>query len=182
MRAFMVSIVMMFAGAASVEAAENVSIFNRILLFNDKQELMLVKIKDRDFWVTPGWYQDDSQNVRQGFKALLENHGLQLTSPELRGSFTLTTEGKEGLSIRNFYVARLQGGHEKLPDGIAEIKWLPLEQALDLITFRHISILTQQIMSYPDVVWGGAIERFGDDFAREAKMTEDFYPLYPAHE
>ncbi len=179
MRKIFLAVLVYFLGLSAACAADNVSSFHRILLLNDRQELMMVRIEGRDFWVTPGWYQDSSLSAKQGLEKLVSSHGLAMTAPELRGSFTLRTEGKDGLSVRHFHVAYLTGGTEKLPEGIAEIKWLPFEQALEIMTFDHISMLARQVVENPGAVWGGSVERYGEDFARQARVTEEFYPLYP---
>lgn len=180
MQKALIAIILYAFASSAAAAAGTVSNFHRLLLLNERNELMMVKIKDYDFWVTPGWYQNSEQSVRQGLDRLVSEHGLMTTAPELRGVFTLRTAGKDGLSVRNFYVARLTGGQQKLPEGIVEIKWLPLGEALELMSFDHISVLTRKVINEPDIVWGGAMERFGEDYARQARMTEDFYPLFPA--
>lgn len=167
--------------ATTVSAADRPSTFHRILLLDDADRILVIKIKDYDVWVTPGWYQDQDQTVREGLTGLMAGYGVTMTAPELRGVFTLSHEDKQDMSTRLFHVARLMGGDLVLPDIISEAKWLPLEEATALFSFEHIAVLTRQVLEHPDVVWGGAMTRRGEGFGQQASVTDAFYPLFGAN-
>ncbi len=63
------------------------------------------------------------------------------------------------------------------PENIEEIRWLPLAEAMRLITFPHINILLKQIVDNPEVVWGGTILRYKEGKEFKAKILNGFYPL-----
>lgn len=154
-----------------------VSTFHRLVVFNASGELLVVRIKDTEFWVTPGFYQDEHTLIREGLKDLAETYGLTLSPISLRGVFTLKNPARETLSTRMVYGAQLKGGSLVKPDTIDEVRWLPVEKATKLITFPHINAMIQQIARYPDTVWGGSLERSKEGEDYRVKLLEEFYPL-----
>jgi hypothetical protein len=155
--------------------AEKISDFHRLLAFNDKQQLMVVKIKNTDFWVTPGLYNKYGELAIKELHQQAAEYGLTITPPELRGVFTLNIKNTNKQSIRYFYRATVKKGEVKLPETIEQIKWLSIDEAMQLITFPHIKILIKQIMNHPDGIWAGSIMRYQEDGKLKAKMTEDFF-------
>lgn len=137
----------------------------------------MAKIEGRDFWVTPGWYQDSSQTIPEGLKKLASTFGLKTTTPKLKGVFTLRNQENKIFSIRNFYTVKVESGKLKTAEMIEKVQWMPIGEAMDKLTFPHIRILSQQIFDHPNQVWGGSIKRFksGEEF--NAKLEGEFYPL-----
>jgi len=163
--------------STSVWAASDVSSFHRLIVLNDKDEILLVQIKDVGFWVTPGWYQDEKQNIQTGLKNLAEDYGLVITPPKLKGMFSLKGQDNKIYSIRNVYVARAKAYQKTYPAIISDARWLPLEQATELMTFPHINFMLEQVINRPDKLWGGTIQRYKEKEAFKAKIVEPFYIL-----
>jgi len=159
-------------------AKDDISTFHRLLILNDKNQLLMAKIVGKDFWVTPGWYQDSSQTIPEGLNQLALNFGLKTSTPKLKGVFTLRNQENKIFSIRNFYIVKAESGKLKATDMIEEVQWLSIDKAMDKLTFPHIRILSQQIFKHPNQVWGGSIKRFksGEEF--KATLESDFYPLF----
>ncbi|GGA77594.1 hypothetical protein GCM10011521_14880 [Arenimonas soli] len=153
------------------------STFHRLLVFNDDGELMLVRFEDSGRWVTPGWYQDDESSIRQGLQALAANHGLAVTEPELRGVFSLRADSDGAISTRLVHSALVKSGSTKLPPGIDRIEWLPVEAALERISFPHISEQIAQVTRHPGTVWGGTQLRYQEDGQPRSRIVEAFHPL-----
>ena len=160
-----------------VFAKDDISTFHRLLILNEKNELLMAKIEDKDFWVTPGWYQDKELTVPHGSNKLASDFGLTVSSPKLKGVFTLKNQEGEIFSIRNFYVVKVESGKLQTPKMIDKVEWMAIDDALEKLTFPHIRILSQQIFDHPNQVWGGSIRRFksGDEY--KAKLEGGFYPL-----
>ncbi|MBB3118228.1 hypothetical protein [Pseudoduganella violacea] len=135
---------------------------------------MVVKVKNSNRWVTPGWYQDDRLSITEGLDELAASYGVKITTPTLRGVFTL--KGGQ-ISTRLIYTTRIKSGELKAPDIIEEIKWLPIPKAVETITFPHIRVQITQLTNYPDVVWGGAQTMYLENGVYGSKIVEDFYPL-----
>ncbi len=165
-----------FAPGVFAQEATKPSTFHRLLVFNSQSELMVVKVKNSDRWVTPGWYQDGKLSIRQGLDALAGTYGVTIENPVLRGVFTLQ-DGQGELSTRLIYNTKITGGTLKSPEIIDEIRWLPVPEAIDVITFPHITAQIAQIVRRPDTVWGG-FQRMRQDGDKQAvEIIEPFYPL-----
>ncbi|WP_196138950.1 NUDIX hydrolase [Aliikangiella sp. G2MR2-5] len=172
-----IAAILLMLFAQSLWAKEEVSTFHRILVFNEKNELMLVKIKDKDFWVTPGWYQNSTQSIAQGFGLFEEEYSLEITEPRLAGIFMLKNEKDAIFSIRNFYIAHATPQRLSLPEMIEQVEWLPIEKALEKITFPHIKLLVEQVHLKPEQLLSGTVKRFKEGDIYRAVVTEDFFQL-----
>ncbi len=62
--------------------------FHRLLIFNSENQLMVVKIKNTNFWVTPGLYSKDKKLTNENLYKLATEYGLKVTKPSLKGIFT----------------------------------------------------------------------------------------------
>lgn len=165
---------LVFAQSVSAQEAPKTQTFHRPLIFNEKNELMVVKIKNMDRWVTPGWYQDDHLTIKEGLDELFASYGIKTTSPTLRGVFTL--KGSQ-ISTRLVYSARTEGRETKMPGIIEEIRWLPTQKAIEVISFPHIRAQISQITKYPNTLWGGSQTMSQENGVFGSKVIEDFYPL-----
>ena len=52
-----------------------VSTFHRLIINNSENEIMMVKIKNKDVWVTPGFYQDSVQFIKEGLHEIASTYG-----------------------------------------------------------------------------------------------------------
>jgi hypothetical protein len=159
------------------QETQKISTFHRLLIVNDNKELMVVKIKNSDRWVTPGWYQDDHSSIKTGLEALAGTYGVSITSPVLRGVFTLKGPKENEISTRLIYVVKIKGGTLKSPDSIDEIRWVNLQQVSEIITFPHISTQIRQIMLHSGEVWGGTQIMTQENGIFGVKFVENFYPI-----
>ena len=159
-------------------AKDEISTFDRLLILNDNNELLMAKIEGKDFWVTPGWYQDKDQTIQQGLTKLAADFGLTTSQPQLKGVFTLKNQRNDIFSIRNFYIVKVESGKLQTPETIEKVEWMTIDDAMKKLTFPHIRILSQQIFDHPDKVWGGSIKRFKSGEQFKAKLEGEFYPLF----
>lgn len=160
------------------QVEKEISVFNRLLILNSENELLVVKIENADMWVTPGFYQT-KQTIRQGLDSIASTYGLKTEIPELKGVFLLKRDinGELSTSIRNIYTAKTKDRELKKPKGIENAKWLPVNKAVELITFPHINAMIEQIMNNPKKVWGGYLSQFKDNGQWKTKILQDFYVL-----
>lgn len=154
------------------------STFHRLLIFNDNNEMLVVKITDRDLWVTPGWYQNQDSTIKEGLTNLAESYALEIHNPQLRGVFILRMGLDQKVSTRLIHSAKALNENYKLPDGIDQVKWLPVDQALEVINLPHIQYQIKQIMAYPEAVWGGTQKMRWEGGVNKFEVVEDFYPLF----
>ncbi len=155
------------------------SVFHRLLILNERSEIMLVKIKNSERWVTPGWYQDNKTDIQTGLNVLAASYGIAITPPILRGVFTLSGPQEHAMSTRLVYVTHLKSGTLTLPEMIQEVRWVTSQEAESVLTFPHISNQIRQIVQYPNTLWGGAQAMVHKDGVYGVKTLIDFYPLNP---
>ncbi|NVK21516.1 MAG: hypothetical protein HWD86_03280 [Kangiellaceae bacterium] len=162
----------------SVNAAEQPleKEFHRLVVLDQEQKILVVKIKDTDFWVTPGLYSaihDDSINEK--LIKLAAEYDLTISQPILKGKFKLING--ENTTNRYFYTATKTNELLKLPSNIESIHWLPLNEAMNLITFPHINILLNKIITSDDAIWCASVKRYREKGQYKAKLVDDFKPL-----
>lgn len=164
---------------------KNVSVFHRLLIYNTDNEIMLVRFKDSNIWVTPGFYQDNKQYIQKGLHDIATTYGITVSNPELKGVFSMKSENGEHIEmrIRNIYRCNYLHGKIKVPKNLGEVKWLPIKEALKTITYKSINLFLKQTHNYPNVVWGGSIIALKKEIGWKYEIVEEFYPLfYPKNE
>lgn len=179
MKAIAIILSLVFAHTLAAQGDEGVSIFHRLLILNSENELLVVKIKDSDFWVTPGVYQTKVQTIKASLDSISATYGIKTEAPVLNGMFLLKRDlnGKTSASLRNTYTAKVESADLTIPEGIEEVRWLPVGEAMALISFPHINAIIAQVMSHPGQVWGGTLLQYKVGEKMETKISEAFYLL-----
>ena len=168
---------LLFSSILMSQGPASFTIFHRLLILNDQDEIMLVKFKDKDIWVTPGIYQDKKQSVKDAFQDLMNSYGIQTTAPKFHASFDLHFKDSDNVAIRTIYTVKMKSGKIKMPDIIDEIQWLPLEKAIQKMTFPHISLMMEQVLKYKNSIWSGSVIRFKEGDVNKAEVFEAFYKI-----
>ena len=161
------------------QTENEVSIFHRLLIFNQNKELLVLKIENTNFWVTPGLYQNEEQTLKKGLDSVASTFGLVIKDLELKGTFLLKRDinGKKSSSLRNVFIAKTENAVVLKPKGIQEVQWLSTSEAMDKINFPHINAMIRQITNYPTKIWGGTLLQFKENNEWKTKILEDFYEL-----
>jgi hypothetical protein len=151
-----------------------------LIIFNDKGEVLLQKNKAG--WHTFAIRSNKSQSVKEAMDSLANSVGLTINSLRLAGLYVYKFEGlpdhKEA-SFRTHFTARLGGGELMQPiDPDREYRWVPLEEAVEKITFESLKLETSQILNEPKKVWGGTfLILWKDGQFLGSKVLEKPYPL-----
>jgi hypothetical protein len=184
MKKIIILLCITFSGICFAQGTHDTSVFHRLIIYNADNEIMLVKIKDTDVWVTPGFYQDSIQFIKEGLHDIASTYGMKISNPELKGTFSMRREIGETkeMLIRNIYSSNYLSGEIHFPENqsfeIGEIKWLPIKETLSLIPFESVRMFIKQTHEYPNFVWGGSINALRKDNTWEYKIMEEFYPLF----
>ncbi|ACV26455.1 hypothetical protein [Kangiella koreensis] len=179
-RLFALLTVLLCAPILNAQEEPTPSTFHRLLIFNDSNEILVVKIKDRDLWVTPGWYLNQDSTIREGLTNLADSYALKIHELQLRGVFILRMGLDQKTSTRLIHSAVAFNEDYKLPDGIDQVKWLPVNQVLEVINLPHIQYQIKQIVAHPETVWGGTQKMHWEDGVNKFEVLEEFYPLFVA--
>ena len=151
--------------------------FHRLLILNEKDELLVVKFSDNDYWVTPGLYESDEKLVEKGLYSLAKTYGLTISKPNFKGSFKLFRKAKSSSSIRNIYTTKYIKGSIKKPKGIGIVTWLPLDEAIKKISFPHINLTIEKVLKNSSKIWGGELMSYKDGKVFKTKILKEFYEL-----
>jgi len=174
-----ISIILFISHLSIGQVDNDIPIFHRLLIYNADDQLMVVKIENADFWVTPGLYQNKHQTIRQGLDSITSSYGLTIDSLALKGHFILKRQinKEQSTSLRNVYVAKVKEVQHKTPQGIEKIEWLTHKEAIERITFPHIVAMFQQVHQYPDHIWGGSLLQYREDDQWQSRIIEPFYKI-----
>ena len=148
----------------------------RLLIYNEQKELLMIKVPE-GFWVTPALYHTNNQTVRHALDSLAGLYGLGISAPQLNGLFSLHIAGNGTTSLRHFFTATVNSGQPTLPQGIAELQWMPVQKAIETLSFAHIASALQQIHQHPNTIWGGSYRMYKEGGKPLSEQTEPFYPL-----
>ena len=134
--------------------------------------------KEQWVWATPSLLYSERQYIKEGLDSLSNAYGVKTTLPQLHGQFSFKYDYHPYATIRNYYVAHYISGEIKIPKGMDDAQWMPVPEAIEINTVTAIKEITEQIIKFPDVVWGGSflVSHVGDD--HPTKMVEVFYPLF----
>ncbi|MBI1751206.1 MAG: NUDIX hydrolase [Acidobacteria bacterium] len=177
MKTVFLLLMLLVSSLPAAQTAPRPSIFHRLLIFNEKNELLVIKIKSAHRWVTPGWYQDDRQTIREGLDGEAAGYGVRIAPPVLHGVFTLKGPEHE-TSTRLIYTTSLKGGAFQAPGSVEDAKWLPVAKAMETLSFPHISAQIDHITKHPETVWGGAQLMTLENGVYGHKTLEAFYPIF----
>ena len=162
----------------SVKAQESkVTTFHRMLILNKENKLMVVKIKNKDFWVTPGLYQNSKQTIKQGIDSIASTYGIKVYNMKLRGVYCLKNPTQNYFSTRNVFVMEADANEIILPDIIGEILWLDINEAVKKINIPHINDFIKDIYKHPNSLRSGTVERFEKNGKLASKISETFYNI-----
>lgn len=149
---------------------------HRLLILNENNELLMVK---EDYvWATPSIIYDKREYVKESLNKLAETYGLKITEPQLRGYFSYKYDYHPHATLRAYFVAKYKSGGLKLPSGMNEAKWVPMEEAIEMNTVTAIKEITGQLLNYPDSLWGGSFLVSRNEKGHPTAQVESFYPLF----
>lgn len=160
----------------SLKAQENkMTTFQRMLILNDEEKMMVVKIKDKDFWVTPGLYQNTKQTIKEGIDSIAETYGLQVFDIAFRAMYGLSTPTKNAYSTRNMFVMKVKTNHTKIPAILDKVEWLTIDEAMQRINIPHINFFIKDIFDNQNSIRFGTVEKQMIDGKLTPIIVEEFY-------
>ncbi len=156
--------------------------FHRLLIVNENNELLVAKVGERNFLVTPGFYQDNLTTFSEGLDKLAAEYNLPLNNPELKGVFSLRrkTDKENSVSVRLVYRVDvdLQGQQLTTPAGVKELRWVNFEEVSRSGMMPHIVAMIKQVNSDPNVIWGGTLlQTTNSDGTPRVQVEGEFYRL-----
>lgn len=152
--------------------------FFKLYVINDKKEVLLIKFQEA--WEIPGAAYKIPQTIAQFLDTIAQHHGITITDKKLRGQITFHHEIREEPTIMLYYTAKYQSGELNTPKWGQDLKWVPLEQAYQLIPFPEMVEIMKKMNEDKKTVWGAALKITYDKDTKRRKgfeVLENFYKL-----
>lgn len=147
----------------------------RLLILNDKNEILMGKVESN--WYTPSLIYDQRQYIKEALDSLSQAYGIQIASPKLRGYFSYKYEYHPYSTLRAFYVAQYQSGDPEVPAGMEAVQWMPIEEAIRKTPVHSMKVITEQLLNFPDTLWGGSFMVYREGEEHQARLVEAFYAM-----
>ena len=163
------------------ETQKDTYTIQRLIIYNSNGEILLEKHKNG--WMTPALRHNSKVTTNKGLKNLASDFGLIISTPKLTGIFMFISEYKPQSSFRQHYVSNLVGGELTLPDGKLDVKWFLPHKAVEMMSLPDAKLIfavrdmTDQILKYPKIIWGGTFTLWKENNKTVYKTTESFYPI-----
>ena len=155
----------------------------RLLVLNDAGEILVeqgdISTEDGKIsWFPFSSYSNQRLSVKEAMDSLALSHGIKITQPQLKAYTTYKFSYHEQVSHRSYYVAKYASGTIKpSTDGVVR-KWVPIEEVLPNIPVEAIRLTAQQVLKYPETVWGGSFLISENGEQHDTTVLEEFYPLF----
>ncbi|MGB5417431.1 hypothetical protein [Algibacter sp.] len=153
----------------------------RLIIYNSNGEILLEKHKNG--WMTPALRHNSKLTTNKGLNDLASDFGLTISSPKLSGIFMFISDYKPQSSFRQHYVANSVDGELRLPEGKLDVKWFLPHEAIEMMSLPDAKLIfavrdmTEQILKYPEIIWGGSFTLWKENDKTVYKTTENFYPI-----
>ncbi|MFK8061443.1 MAG: hypothetical protein AB8B78_15320 [Polaribacter sp.] len=176
----MKNIILLFLALISLNLLsqkQKTTTFHRMLILNEERKMLVVKIKNKDFWVTPGLYQNSKQSIKKGMDSIAKTYGLDVVDVKLRGIYGLKKLLENYYSTRNIFVMKTNTVNTKLPKILDNAKWLSINKAVKLINIPHINFFIKDVFQFPEMLRFGTVSIVKIDGKNVSKIEEEFYSL-----
>lgn len=153
----------------------------RLIIFNQNGEILLEKHENG--WMTPALRHNSKTTIKDGLENLASEFGLTISPPKLAGNFMFISEYKPQSSFRQHYIAKLAEGELTLPDGKLDAGWFSPHKAIELMSLPDAKLvgavgeMTEQILNYPHMIWGGTFTLWKENGVTVYRASEHFYPI-----
>ena len=162
------------------EAQKDTYTIQRLIIYNSSGEILLEKHENG--WMTPALRHNSKVTTNEGLNNLASNFGLTITSPKLAGIFMFISDESQS-SFRQHYVSKLVSGELNIPVGKLDAKWFLPHKAMEMMSLPDAKLIfavrdmTDQILKYPEIIWGGTFTLWKENDKTVYKTTENFYPI-----
>ena len=158
------------------QSPDNYSFF-KILVTNDKNEILLVKWENE--WEVMGERYNKGISVLNYVDTLAQSMGIKVKNVKLAALFTQRPITRSNLTLFHYYTAKYVNGTIHPPADCTDIKWFSYEEALKVIPYEIMKSVVVNIQKNKGKVIGANFETSVDPQTKKTivNVKEDFYPL-----
>lgn len=148
----------------------------RLIILNDKNEILMGK--EEGNWYTPSLVYNQRQFIKEALDSTANVFGITIANPKLHGYFSYKYQYHSQATLRAYYIADYVDGTLNIPSNMEAVKWMPVADAIEQTPVKSMKAITAQILNNRETIWGASFEVFRIGEEHQAKMIEDFYPLF----
>ncbi|MEO6901781.1 MAG: hypothetical protein ABI315_01345 [Bacteroidia bacterium] len=173
-------IILLVIKSFAQEPQKDTYTIQRLIIYNQNGEILLEK--QENGWMTPALRHNSKVTTTEGLINLASNFGLTITSPKLAGIFMFISD-ESASSFRQHYISKLVNGELKIPTGKMDAKWFLPQEAIKMMSLPDAKLIyavrdmTDQILKYPEIIWGGTFSLWKENDKTVYKTIENFYPV-----
>lgn len=159
------------------------SIFPKVLVINDKKQVLLYLDKRRNAYEVPSMGTIDGPISYSSYiDSTAKDMGIKYKNLKLGGLFTYIYPKEYSTFIRPYFVIKFTKYTNNIGLADSSYKWFSYKDAIKEIPYPASSLIVEKILHHPNVVWGATFEEYGytnpvDKSKIKFKILEDFFKL-----
>jgi hypothetical protein len=161
--------------------ADSINItWTKYIIINDKSEVLLRYVETFKAWELTGCGYEGSITLKNLMDSVAIFLGIKYDSYKLGGMFTYTKPGRYRATIKPYFIVHFTGYiNEKYFTDTLNTKWVSIQEAKKIIPYPTMVMILDQLIKFPNNVWGGAFEEYNysPPTATKWKVIEPFYKL-----
>ncbi len=154
--------------------------WTKYLVMNDQQQILLRYDKSYKAWELEGTGYEGPITLRNLMDSVAIYLGFKYDSYKLGCIFTYQKPKRYRVTIKSVYVVHFTGytNGTSFAD-TTRTKWFSLHEAKKIIPYPTMVLILEQLIKYPNTVWGGAFEEYNYNMPEGTKwkIIEPFYKL-----
>lgn len=165
-------------------AADSISIiFPKVLVVNDKKEVLLYYDKKRNAYEVPSMGTlDGPVSYTSYIDSTARDMGIKYKNLKLGGLFTYIFPNEYSTYVRPYFVITCTGYRDNKNLADSSYKWFPYKNGVREIPYPASAMIVEKILFNPGKVWGATFEEYGytnpvDRSKIKFKLLEDFFKL-----
>lgn len=181
---FIAVVLIKFGNLNAQTAADSISVvFPKVLAVNGKKQVMLYYDARRQAYEVPSMGTLDGPISYKAYvDSAAKDMGITYKNLRLGGIFTYVYPDAYSTYIRPYFVIRYTGELDTQTVIDSSYKWVDIQDAVTLIPYPASSMIVEQVLKHPKVVWGATFEEYGytnpvDTSKITFRIIEDFFRL-----
>ncbi|PWV54344.1 NUDIX hydrolase [Chitinophaga sp. S165] len=174
----------LFNDAAAQTKADSISpIFPKVVIINNKQEVLLAFDNNRKAYELPSiGFIEGPISIREYMNRTATEIGITYKSFRLAGMFTYIYPNRYRTFIRPYFVMQMEAYANAQGFSDSSYKWFSPVDAVKAIPYPASAQILQKIIAQPGYVWAATFEEYGytnpvDPTKIKFSVLEEFYKL-----
>ncbi|MDF2437857.1 MAG: hypothetical protein K0Q95_2233 [Bacteroidota bacterium] len=149
----------------------------KLLITNAEGKVLLLKW-DND-WELPGARYNQPYSLTKFIDTLAQEDGIRVKDIAINAIISYQYEGQSKFAIMQYYTASYSSGSQRVPAGCSDIRWIPKDEALKMMTFEDQRMIVEKIYEDPKTVWAGTFYKYRDPLTKLARvqLKDLFYKM-----